>query len=192
MKTTIRKKLIRWFSDKIGDTRRHTKNAFADAPKRRKPLSPAQKITRGRFYLAVEYAKAQMCDPEMRALYQAGINKRNRSAFGVAVTDALNAPDVRLIDDDNYRGGIGDVITIRAWDDFMVARVRVILSDTHGTELERGEAVQDRWNIFLWKYTATIANRTLAGTTITATAFDLPGNQASLQKTLTSPQLQQP
>ena len=192
MKTTISKKLARWFREKIGGTHRHTKNAFADALKRRKSLSPAQTITRGRFYLAVEYAKAQMCDPEMRALYQSRINRRNMSAYGVAVTDALNAPDVRLIDDDNYRGGVGDVITIRAWDDFMVARVRVILSDTHGTELERGEAIQDRGNIFMWKYTATRANRTLAGTTITATAFDFPGNQASLQKTLTSPQLQQP
>ena len=84
----------------------------------------------------------------------------------------------------DYVGAVGDPIRITATDDFKVVRLRVILRASDGNELERGDAVQDVKNSDTWHYTATVTNPSVAGTTISATAFDTPDNETTLEKVL--------
>ena len=84
----------------------------------------------------------------------------------------------------DYLGAVGDEIRIVATDDFRVVRVRVIIRTSDGKELERGEAVQDAKNSDTWHYTATVANPSVAGTIVAATAFDIPDNETTLEKVL--------
>lgn len=145
-------------------------------PKRRKGLSRKQKQTVARFKLAAAYAAKQMKDEEVKAAYQARTNFRYHSAYLVALNDYLNPPRVDEIRCVDYRGAIGDVITIDAYDEFEVVRVSVVIRNKDGSILEEGPAVKSH-NPNLWKYTATVVNSTLPGTTILAMAFDRPGNQ---------------
>ena len=65
----------------------------------------------------------------------------------------------------------------------MVEGVVVLITDKTGTVLEKGEAAPTP-KLYTWKYTATVANPSLAGTIITAIAVDKPGNKAALEVTL--------
>jgi hypothetical protein len=157
-------------------------------PRRRQPyrrLSQKQRHFRDRFGLATAYAKKQIADAETRALYSTGISKKLKSAYAVAFRDALTPPVVASIDACEYYGAVGDIIRINAFDDFRVTRLRVVITNRHGQELERGNAVGHPGNLFLWIYKATVRNTDFHGTKITATAFDFPGNEGTAEEVLT-------
>ncbi|GAA4363212.1 hypothetical protein GCM10023185_31750 [Hymenobacter saemangeumensis] len=101
----------------------------------------------------------------------------------MAVRDTLNAPNIHDVDFSAYRGRIGDVLTIRATDDFAIARVHVRIQNTDGTLVEEGNATAQP-DGFTYRYTATAANASLAGDKITVTAFDNPGNTTAVDTTL--------
>ena len=147
-------------------------------------LSATQQLAKERFIKAANYAKAQLADPQMKAEYETGITLNKSTAFVVALTDSLTAPKVAEIKVMDYLGAVGDEIRIVATDDFRVVRVRVIIRASDGKELERGEAVQDVKNSDTWHYTATVANPSVAGTIVSATAFDIPDNETTLAKVL--------
>jgi hypothetical protein len=84
---------------------------------------------------------------------------------------------------DGYTGKINDAIIIKATDDFKVAAVTVTINLPSGVLLESGSAAYDA-NAMMWKYTATKANTTLAGTKIKVTAIDVPKNEASMEKVM--------
>ena len=155
-----------------------------ERPKQRQKATEKSVQSRERFLDAAYYASRQILDPEANALYKQGITEKKHSAYTVAMCDFIVAPTVESISTIDYRGHVGDPIAIRAKDDFMVTRVKVQILDSTGTLIEEGDAVTDESARMLWKYVATAANATPAGTTVRAIAFDKPGNVGSLEKVI--------
>lgn len=145
-------------------------------PRPRMQETNKQEATKQRFREAVQYSKQQLTDDTSRALYEAAVPEKGGSARTLAVADYLNAPKVREIDPSEYQGMPGDVIAVKATDDFMVTAVTVQLKDKYGKLLEKGEATPDT-RINYWLYTASTTNPSRQGTTIRVTAVDRPGNR---------------
>jgi len=154
--------------------------------KLRRPSSvaPTEKMqtVRAKFTTSIAFAKKAIKDLVLKALYGSAATGM-QSAYNIATADAFNPPVVNSINKDSYHGAIGDAITIDATDDFKVESVSVSIHDAAGNLVEQGKAFLqvDRPD---WLYTTTAANPALAGSKITATATDLPGNSASLEITL--------
>ena len=154
-------------------------------PARKLPEPSAVQLEfKKKFRKALQYAKQQMSQPDVKLAYANGTNKKLRSAFSVALKDYLVAPEVGPIDTIDYHGATGDPIVVTATDDFMVTKVKIIVTDAAGAILEQGEANPDPQQNILWVYYATVANPTLTGTKIQAIAYDRPGNRTSLEKVL--------
>lgn len=147
------------------------------------PKSAKEEAHRQKFLEGVQYAKQQTSIEESRLLYETGITAKKRTVHLVAMTDYLTPPRVHEVDAENYQGNIGDTIMIRATDDFMVTGVKIVIRSSDGKVLEKGNASPDE-KLNHWKYLATIANPSVEGTTIQATAFDRPGNKTTLEKVL--------
>ncbi len=142
-------------------------------------FTKTQESIQNKFQNAARYAKLQLSLPESAALYETGITNKKHSAYTVAVSDYLIAPQVNFIQAMEYKGKVGDPIVVNATDDFMVTEVKITIVDAAGNEVESGAAVKDPASHELWRYLATTANPTLPGTTIRAMAFDRPGNSAT-------------
>lgn len=136
--------------------------------------TPGQAAHRQRFRLAALYGKAVFADPIQRALYADAAKTRRKSAFALTVSDYLNAPAVDDIDLSAYAGNAGDLIAIRASDDFGVAGVTVVIRDAAGAVLEQGAAVNDRG---AWRYTASATVPPGQAVVVEVTATDRPGNK---------------
>jgi hypothetical protein len=151
-------------------------------PKRRmgKP-SDKQAEVQAKFLEAAQYASRQIAQKESNALYAEGMTARKPLAYVVAMSDYLVAPTVHHIDTLGYRGAIGDRITVKATDDFMVTSVKVVITDPSGKVIEQGDAGPNAERINLWAYTATVANPSPGGTKVSATAFDRPGNSTQAE-----------
>ncbi len=135
-----------------------------------------------RFAEYIKYAKAAIKDPEIKAAY-ARAAKPGRTAFNRAVTDASHPPKIGKIDTANYRGQPGDHLLVEATDDFKVTAVQICIHHANGRLIEQGEAIM-QINTVDWLYAVMVANEPFAGSKITATATDLPGNKTSLIVTL--------
>jgi hypothetical protein len=98
------------------------------------------------------------------------------------VADFLKPPVVDAIDVSGYHGAIGDVIAVRAMDDFEVASVTVVLRDAANAIVEQGAATHSGG---LWHYPATVALAAGAAITIEAIAKDRPLNEGRLSMPLT-------
>jgi hypothetical protein len=95
----------------------------------------------------------------------------------------MDAPDIQEIDLTDYSGDPGDTIRIRVTDGFRVEKVLVTITNSNGTQVETGTAVQQD-NDVDWVYTATASNTNLTGDKITIQAQDLPGNTSEEERTL--------
>ncbi len=179
--------LLKGVSGMLGDTMFfRTINGqiqMANKPKKRKSFSVRQQAIQTDFQKARNYATKQVKNDDFRKLYATGITSKKSSAYTVALTDYLNPPTIDLIDTFAYKGNIGDIIEVEARDDFMVTAVKVVISDADGTVLEEGDA-QPAEVKESWEYKATVANLSVTGSTIKATAFDRPGNNTSLELVL--------
>jgi hypothetical protein len=148
------------------------------------PLAASQVAAQERFEEAARYAGRQLKNPTTKDLYESGITQKKRTAFLVAFSDFLVAPTVREIEASEYTGKIGEEIVVNAKDDFMVTAVKVVITASDGSVIEKGQAIQDPDRFMLWKYTTTVANPDLAGTSIKALASDNAGNVGNAVKTL--------
>lgn len=149
---------------------------MANVPKKPESVHAVQIAIRERFLDAVQYAKRQVAKDDVKALYATGISKKKNSAYQVAVSDYLGAPKIKQIDADAYRGAAGKAIQVYASDDFKVASVAVVITSAAGEEIERGEATVAMDLRDVWVYTTTSENPSFAGSSITATVKDIPGN----------------
>ncbi len=145
---------------------------------RRTPPTEKQQEIHDRFRMGSMYAKAAMADPARKAAYEAAGNS-DQSAYNLALRDAFRAPVVKAIDTTEYSGRTGDMIVVRAIDDFKVASVKVSIRKADGSVLEEGKAVLD--GNALWVYTAAIPADNISGFTVTAIAKDLPGNIGTME-----------
>lgn len=152
---------------------------MSNRPKKRATLTPHQETMRSRFLDSIRYAKTAMENPALKAAYAAAITQNKFSAFHVAQTDALTPPVIRMLDAANYDGKPGDTLSVIATDDFRVVSVVVALIHADGSYLEHGEARLLPDSKDTWQYAATVSNPMRAGTKVTVTVRDLPGNVVS-------------
>lgn len=166
------------FGKRLIYTQRGTKTIVSRRPARkRNPNTPRQKAVRELFAEGILYAREVIADEVTKAMYQAKA-RGNQSAFNVALSDYCKAPEISKYSLADYTGQIGDKISIRAIDDFKVQSVKLVIKSSTDNMIEEGQAVLSA-NGADWIYTATVANPTLAGTTLIMSAVDIPGNITS-------------
>ena len=166
-------------SGKIGDLlvfrQKDGKTVVAKIPQTKNEPSDRQIAQRRQFQKAVLYAKAATAGGETAALYEEKAKQKKRSPFNVAVADFLKAPDITHIDLSDYAGQAGDAIRIEVSDDFAVKQVSVTITNSDGSLVESGNALQDAVG-YQWTYTATQTNDNLDGDRIVVRAADTAGN----------------
>lgn len=136
--------------------------------------SEVQKAHKAKFQQAILYAKAAINDPETMQGYK-DASGNGVTPYNVAVADFFQAPDVQEVNLSNYSGKVGDTISIKVTDNFMVKEVSVTILNADGSEVEHGNAVANAGTLE-WIYTAKAANASLDGDKIVIRASDLPGN----------------
>ena len=89
------------------------------------------------------------------------------NAYNMAISDAAHPPVIQQVLRKEGR------ILVHAWDEIMVAGVKVTVHDAQGNLLEAGDAsqVETGW----WAYTPQAEGR------VSASAWDLPGNQVHME-----------
>jgi hypothetical protein len=148
---------------------------MSNKPKKRKKNSPLQDQQVSRFTYGIQYSRECRKLPRMKELYATGITLKKFSAHHVAVSDFLHAPEIHEIDVKDYHGNPGDIIRVRATDDFKVTSVKVIITDADGNVIETGEAMP-RGRKGLWRMAATVPHENVAGIVIKVEAKDVAGN----------------
>jgi hypothetical protein len=173
----ITRRLHGKFGDQVVFRTRNGKSITADIPKKtgKKPAT-SQVQTRDRFKLATIWARMILADPAMHAAYTEKATE-GKTAYVVALTDYLKPPRISEISATVYKGHAGDVISVAAFDDFMVKEVMVRIRDAAGNLLEEGPCQPDSFGMF-WLYIATVEVADLTGVQITAIATDNPGHTA--------------
>lgn len=141
-------------------------------------LTPRQRVQQAAFY-----AHDVRNDPERKATYGQHTDEILHSPYAVAVADYLNAPNITNVDFTGYRGQPGDVIVVRATDDFAIHHVHVLIQNPDGSIVEEGDVAPGA-DATTFRYVATALNDSLAGDKITVTAFDFPGNETTRQDVL--------
>ena len=163
--------------------RRAGNGYIAAAPVVKKDRQPTlrQKAVQDKFKICVGYAKLAIAEPVLKMAYELKA-ARNQSAFNVAFRDAQYAPKVQSLLTYDYTGAIGSVIVARATDDFKVNSVKISIRNANDELIEEGPAAQNAQG--LWTYSVTQSNPNICGTKIKASAYDIPGNEGSLEVTL--------
>ena len=138
-------------------------------------LTDKQIQVQERFTEGAQYAKSVIADPATKALYDA-VAVDPQTAFNLALGDYCSPPEIKSVDVSLYAGVVGNKITVKAIDNFMVKHVKLEIRKPDNSLIEEGDAVQDPRNGLLWVYTTTAANAAVSGTKIIAKAIDLPGN----------------
>ena len=139
-----------------------------------KEPSAKQVAVKEKFLAATEYARRILMNPYYKELYNsrgAGI----KTGYNVAVADVFKPPKITAIDPSDYHGHTGDVVRVKAIDDFKVARVMVTLLDENNVKLEFGECIQTEDGSD-WIYTVTADHAPTGGQQVRAVAYDIPGN----------------
>lgn len=172
-------------SGKVGNmlvfSQRNGKTIVSQAPKKSAEDSDKQKAHKEKFQKAVLYAKSALQDATLKGQYQEIANKRHLSAYNIAVADLLNAPKIEQIDLSAYHGQVGDVIKVRAYDDFKVVSVSVHIYNSDGVLVEEGNATEQGID---WVYTATTQNTDLSGDKIIVRATDTPHNVSEKEQVI--------
>ena len=141
------------------------------------PPTAAQVAVREDFRAAAAYARSVKENPIQRPRYEAAARAKGKGAFAFAVADFLNEPVVLAIDMSAYHGGVGQVIKVRAIDDFEVTGVTVAICDQEGGVIQQGAAV---FTDGLWHYAANGGIALGESVVIKAVATDRPGHTGSL------------
>ena len=100
------------------------------------------------------------------------------AAYNLAVADYFGKPEILDIDISRWTGQASQQIYIRAKDNFMVVRVRLVIRP-NGQDydaLDGGEAVQSGTDGLLWVFTTTAPIDIVPEMQLDAYAYDLPGN----------------
>ena len=124
-----------------------------------------------------------MKDPAIKALYQKAA-KGGQTAYNAAFRDATNPPVIDEVNIGDYKGTVGDQITIKARDVITPKSATVVIFSQTGAVLEQGDAVIKTGDRRFWVYTVTTANAALTGTRIVVTVMDLPGNKTVKETTI--------
>ncbi|MEJ1239364.1 hypothetical protein WBG78_14605 [Chryseolinea sp. T2] len=152
---------------------------LANTPAKRKKHSAKQVEHLDRFKDAKWFANIWLVKhPEIKAMYQQRAKGTIRNWHNLAIGDHMNPPEIHEIHIERYTGEPGEIIRVRATDDFKVASVKVTITAADGRKIETGEA-QPRGKKGLWRFFTTVKNQEPQGTVITAMAFDLARNDVT-------------
>jgi len=131
-----------------------------------------------RFKEASAFAKKAMNDPELKQAYKKKCKARV-TAYARAVQDFFNVPSIGEIDLSNYSGETNSFIRVYTTDDFRVNQVKVRIENQQSEAVEAGFAEQEG-NTDWWRYIVTEPNLLSTGGKIIVSAYDLPGNEATM------------
>lgn len=115
-----------------------------------------------------------MSVPETKLAYAAATTT-GITPFNVAMADKMKAPEIQEVNMGAYTGKPGDVIAVKAIDDFRVTQVTVEIQHADGNLVEKGDAILSETGLE-WQYKAVNANNSVQGCKVIARAMDLPGN----------------
>ena len=160
-------KLSSWVYRRAGD---RTIVSPKPAHDRKRKISSDEQVTRIRLRSANSYALG--VGPELMERYRAVARARHCPIFAVANRDFLNPPVIDAIDLGAYSGQPGQLIRIRAHDDFEVRDVAVAIHSASGAKLESGPAVRQPDDA--WHYRAMVSAGLSGQVTIEVTARDWP------------------
>ncbi len=144
--------------------------------KTQKPRTEKQKAWNARFRRASLFAKAVKSDSRLRAFYEPIAQARNCRLREVVLSDAFGDPEITAVDFSGYAGQPGDVIRIRATDNYGVVNVNVWLRGPNG--IAEFEKAAQEGQTDLWLYTATTAMPPDSPVKVRVVASDRPGNNA--------------
>jgi len=135
-------------------------------PKKKRRSTPAQKTYRREIFPdRIQWAKWAYKHYPIYAELAADLPMVN--AYNLAIKDISHPPVIyRILREDGR-------ILVNAWDEILVAGVRVMVHDEKGKLVEAGDAQQTQkdW----WEYTPKAAGK------VSASAWDLPGNKARIE-----------
>jgi hypothetical protein len=147
--------------------------------------SVAQKDNRNRFRDAMVYARKALSDPKVYDYYK---KKRRgmQTVWNVAVADYMKRPQIKKIDVYRYRGLRGNIIRVRAMDNYFIAGVVVRIVNAQGVEIESGMAVSmpGRGE---WIYKALEENQEWKGGRVVVNVTDVPRNMVRAEVRLSGP-----
>jgi hypothetical protein len=139
-----------------------------------------QQANSGRFLAAQQYAATALTDPLLKAAYKAAC-RGHQNPRNLAIRDAMRPPVVESINLDGYTGKPGQIVRVKATDDFRVVEVKVSLRGPGGELIEEGLAelssADDEW-----RYTARVQVPSGQSVSVLAVAKDGPGNTAECQR----------
>ena len=147
--------------------------------------SEKQLARRKYFKKAVNYANSVLADETKRLFYEEIAERRETTARAVCMKDFLKAPEIDELDLSKYMGKVGDTILISATDDVGVVRVEVRLTETDGSLIEQGQAIEMSAGSGDWAYIATTLISTGANIRIEVEAYDRPGHRTVLSANAT-------
>lgn len=144
--------------------------------KSEKPRTEKQKAWNARFRYASLFAKAAKSDPRLLAFYEPIAKARNCRMREVVLSDAFGDPEIISVDFSRYAGQPGDVIRIRATDNYGVVNVNVWLRGPD--EIAEFENAVQEGQSDEWLYTATKVMPPGTPVRVRVVASDRPGNKA--------------
>ena len=133
-----------------------------------------------RFQAAQRYAAKALEDPALKAAYKAAC-RGHQNPRNLAIRDAMRPPVVESIDLEGYTGKPGQVVRVRATDDFRVAEVKVTMRGPGGELIEEGMAELSS-DAGEWRYPTRTEVASGQSVSVLAVAKDNPGNAAECQR----------
>lgn len=177
MAKVIKNGFLKGLSGTIGNMTFRQQNGETIVSQKRKsgkiPVTAKQLENQERFNEANRYAKTAIKDPVIKALYKAAAIG-GQTAYNVAFSDASKAPEIELINICGYNGQPGDIISIKA-DIFLILKMDVMIVNPDGVMVEQGQAVVSGKK---WKYTVSVLNQAIRGSTIIVTVENRPGKMS--------------
>ena len=168
---------VRGLTGSVGDQfvirkTRSGKTIIANKPMfdENRKFTDTQKAHQEAFRQATQYAVAAKDNP----VYMNLAKEANATAYNLAVADWFGKPQVLEIDTTGWSGQPGQTIRVKAMDDTQVTKVIVVIKDGSGAILLQDYA--DQLDAAWWNFTTTTAVSNPSAVTISATAYDLPGN----------------
>jgi hypothetical protein len=139
-----------------------------------------QKASSERFLAAQRYAATALADPLLKAAYKAAC-RGHQNPRNLAIRDALRLPVVESIDLDGFTGNPGQIVRVKATDDFRVVEVKVSVRGPAGELIEEGIAKLSS-EASEWRYTTKVEVPSGQSVLVVAVARDNPGNTAEGQR----------
>ncbi len=176
-------KLIHALSGRVGDFifyEADGQNLSRTMPEVTAERTEKQKANSGRFLAAQQYAATALADPMLKAAYKTAC-RGHQNPRNLAIRDAMRPPVVESINLDGYAGKPGQIVRVKATDDFRVVEVKVSVRGPGGELIEEGmaELGSEQGE---WRYTTRAEVPSGQSVSVMAVAKDNPGNTAECQR----------